>query len=371
MPKKIKTFDLTLLIAPILLVLIGLSVIYSLLVISGNNSVVVRQVVFFLIGSVALVLASFFDYRFFRGTSWIFYIISIILLILVDMFGKVTNGSQNWLDLKVFQLQPSEIAKIFLICALASFFSERIGNIRWRDIFISFLLLIVPLFLIIKEPDFGSALVLCFIYIVMLFVARPSKIQSSIISFGISIFCIVVALSVLNVKPFGNLLHDYQRSRILVFINPDLDPLGRGYNVKQAQITIGSGGILGKGLGKGTQSQLQFLPEANTDFIFAGIAESYGFVGSFVVIALYLLLFSKLIDTANLSRDNFGLLICFGVAAMFFVHVLINIGMNVGLMPVTGIPLPFLSSGGTSLIVSLFSIGLIESIYIRHKKITF
>jgi len=371
MPKKIKAFDISLVIAPILLVMIGISVIYSLMIINGNSTVITHQIVYALIGLVFLIGATFVDYRFFRGTSWIFYTISVLLLIAVDLFGKITNGSQNWLDLKVFQLQPSEIAKVFLICALASFFGDKIRNIRWRDILISFVIFAIPLGLILKEPDFGSALVLCFVYLVMLFAARPTKFQSATIILGIAMFCSVVLLSVYNVKPFGGLLHDYQRSRVLVFINPERDPLGSGYNVRQAQITIGSGGIFGKGLGNGTQSQLQFLPEAHTDFIFAGIAESYGFVGAFIVLCLYLFLFSRLIDVGVLSRDNFGMLISFGVVAMFFFHVLINIGMNIGLMPVTGIPLPFLSSGGTSLIMSLFAVGLIESVFIRHKKITF
>ncbi len=371
MPKKIKTFELSLLIAPILLLLIGISVIYSLLAVGGNNNIFTRQLINAFIGIIFLAVASLIDYRFFRGTSWIFYTFSILLLVAVDFFGKTTNGAQNWLDLKVFQLQPSEISKVFLICALATFFCEKIGKLQWKDIFISLLLLGVPLVLIMKEPDLGSGLVICFIYIIMLFVSRPSKIQTAVIASVIGIIFAVGTLSVMNIKPFGSLLHDYQRSRILVFINPELDPFGRGYNVKQAQITIGSGGAFGKGLGKGTQSQLQFLPEAQTDFIFAGIAESFGFIGSFVVLLLFSFLLSKLIDVANLSRDNFGMLVAFGIAAMFFFHVLINVGMNIGLMPVTGIPLPFLSAGGTSLIVSLFSIGIAESIFIRHKKITF
>ncbi len=369
--KKIKTFDIILLLIPVILIVTGISVIYSLLIVGGNSTLTVHQIINAGIGIALMFVVSFFDYRFFRGTNWIFYLISIILLIIVIFIGKTTNGATNWLDLKVFQLQPSEVAKIFLIITLAAFFTDKIGKLKWSDIFWSFLIVLIPLALVLKEPDLGTALVICFIYFTILIISKPTKIQLVTIFSGIILVVVFAGLAVFNVKPFGKFLHDYQRSRILVFINPSLDPLGRGYNVKQAQITIGSGGIFGKGLGKGTQSQLQFLPEAHTDFIFAGTAESFGFIGASVILALFAFLIIRLIDIANLSRDNFGTLIAFGVAAMFLIQILINVGMDVGLMPVTGIPLPFLSYGGTSLIVSFFSVGLAESIFIRHKKITF
>jgi len=371
MPKKIKTFDLLLLLIPVILIVTGVSVIFSLLASSGNNVETVHQIFNAVIGIILMLAVAFTDYRFFRGTNWIFYVASIILLLAVLFVGKTTNGATNWLDLKVFQLQPSEITKIFLIITLSSFFSNKIGKIRWIDILISFAILALPLALVAKEPDFGTAMIMVLLYFTMLFLSKPSKNQLVLIFSGIAIVLTIGLLAIFNVKPFGNLFRDYQRSRIMVFVNPSLDPLGRGYNVKQAQITIGSGGVLGKGLGKGTQSQLQFLPEAHTDFIFAGIAESFGFVGVFTIISLYLYFITRLIDIATLSRDNFGMLIVFGIASMFFFQALINIGMNIGLMPVTGIPLPFLSYGGTSLIISLFATGLVESIFIRHKKITF
>ena len=166
-------------------------------------------------------------------------------------------------------------------------------------------------------------------------------------------------------------MQDYQRNRILTFVDPNLDPYGKGYNVKQAQITVGSGGILGKGVGRGSQSQLRFLPKPQTDFIFSGIAESFGFIGSVVLIGLYTYLIMRIVAIGNLARDNFGMLICFGVAAMFLFQVLVNVGMNLGLAPVTGIPLPFSSYGGSSLVAYLFLIGLVQSIFIRHKKISF
>ena len=371
MPKKILAFDIIPLIVPIILIVLGVAVIYSLLIGGANSGLIYKQIALAFIGIGIMIFASFSDYRFFKGTSWIFYGISLLLLMIVLFVGKTTNGATNWLDLKVFQLQPSEIAKIFLITSLSVYFSERIGKMRWLDIIFSAVIFIIPLGLVLMEPDLGTALVMCFIYIVLLLLTKLDRKKIAVIFLSIAILLTTFGLAIFNVKPFSKLLHDYQRSRIMVFINPKLDPLGRGYNVRQAQITIGSGGAFGKGLGRGTQSQLQFLPEAHTDFIFAGIAESFGFVGVFIVVALYGLFLMKILDIANISRDNFGMLVTFGIASMFFFQVLINIGMNIGLAPVTGIPLPFLSYGGTSLIVSLFAAGLVESVFIRHKKITF
>jgi len=371
MPKKILAFDIIPLVVPIILIVLGVSVIYSLLIGGGNSGLIYKQIALGIIGIFIMIFVSFSDYRFFKGTSWIFYGISLILLVVVLFIGKTTNGATNWLDLKVFQLQPSEIAKVFLITSLAVYFSERIGKMTWRDVIFSFIIFAVPLVLVLMEPDLGTALVMCFIYLILLLLTKLDRKKIAVIFLSIAIVLTTFGLAVFNVKPFSKILKDYQRSRIMVFIDPKTDPLGRGYNVRQAQITIGSGGAFGKGLGRGTQSQLQFLPEAHTDFIFAGIAESFGFVGVFIVITLYSFFLLKILDIANISRDNFGMLTTFGIVSMFFFQIIINIGMNIGLAPVTGIPLPFLSYGGTSLIVSLFAAGLVESVFIRHKKITF
>ncbi len=371
MSKKIKTFDYSLVIIALIFLAVSVSVIYSLVFGGTNDGLGLKQALIGGIGIVSMIAVSFIDYRFFRGTSWIFYIISMILLILVNFIGKTANGAENWIDLKFFQLQPSEVAKICLIFSYATFFSDKIGKIKWRDILVSILMLLPPLVLILIEPDLGTAMVIVFIYFIMLILSKPSKIQLAAIFVTIAIGISTIALAYLDIKPFGQMFKDYQRKRIEVFLNPNMDPYGRGYNVKQAQITIGSGGITGKNLGKGTQSQLQFLPEAHTDFIFAGIAESFGFLGCIVLLFLYCYFIVRIITIAQLALDNFGMLIAFGVAAMFFFQVLENVGMNLGLLPVTGIPLPFLSSGGTSLLVSFLSIGIVESIFIRHKKLSF
>jgi len=371
MQSKIKTIDLTLLVVPIIFLSISVAVIYSLVMGTNLDGYGLKQGVFVLVGLVIMIAISLLDYRYFRGTAWVFYIISIILLVFVELFGKSVNGAMNWIDLKVFQLQPSEVAKIFVIITLATYFGKRIGKLRWLDIIASLCIVLVPLVLILREPDLGTAIVICFIFFIMLLSSKPTKSQLAIIFGCVALAVTVCALAYLNIAPLGKLFKDYQRERISVFLDPDRDPYGRGYNVKQAQITIGSGGITGRGLGKGPQSQLQFLPEPHTDFIFAGIAESFGFAGSLLIIVLYSYFLIHLYNIASIARDNFGMLSAIGIAAMFGFQVVISIGMNLGLLPVTGIPLPLLSYGGTSLFISMFSIGFAQSIFIRHKKIAF
>ncbi|MCX6808930.1 MAG: rod shape-determining protein RodA [Candidatus Berkelbacteria bacterium] len=371
MNTRIKTIDLTLFVIPLILLAVSVVVIYSLVMGTNLDGYGVKQGIFAIIGLAIAILVSFVDYRHFRSIAWIFYVVSILLLLYVDFFGKTVNGAMNWIDLKFFQLQPSEIAKVFSIVVLASFLQSRVGKLRWLDIFVSVLIMTPTLYFIMKEPDAGTAMVLCFIYLVMLLAAKPKKAQLFSI-FGLILIAVsVVVLSYFNVKPMGLLLKDYQRQRIAVFLDPSLDPYKSGYNVQQAQITIGSGGLTGKGLGQGPQSQLQFLPEAHTDFIFAGIAESFGFAGSLLIIFIFGYLIYRLLDIAKAALDNFGTLIVIGVAAMIFFQVVISVGMNLGLLPVTGIPLPLLSYGGTSLFVTMFSLGLAQSVFIRHKKIAF
>lgn len=371
MSNKIKTFDILLPLVPTLLLIISVVVIYSLVFGSNESGLAFKQGVSGTIALLIMAIISFFDYRFFRSISWVFYIITILLLAYVDFFGVAAGGAMRWINLGFFQLQPSELAKVFLILVLASFYSSRIGKLRWKDILVAGLIFLPTLILVLKEPDLGTGLVLCFIFIVLLYASKPNKIQNLVITLSILIFSSILVLSSLKVAPFTGLLHDYQRNRILTFIDPNLDPHGKGYNVRQAQIAAGSGGIFGKGLGHGTQSQLQYLPKPQTDFIFSGIAESFGFLGTMVYLSLYAFLIVRIISIGNLAKDNYGMLIAFSVAGMLFFQVIINVGMNLGLAPVTGIPLPFASYGGSALVAYFFLIGLVESIYIRHKKISF
>lgn len=371
MPLKIKTFEITVVIIPILLILISISVIYSLVYGSNDLELVYKQSISTIVGLAFMTLASLMDYRFFKSVNWILYITTILLLLYVDFFGVAAGGAMRWIDLGFFQLQPSELAKVFLILILASFYSSKIGKLRWKDIFIAGLIFLPTLMLVLKEPDLGTGLVLCFIFIVLLYASKPNKFQTIVITLTILALSSVLVLSSLKVAPFTGLLQDYQRNRILTFIDPNLDPHGNGYNVRQAQIAAGSGGIFGKGLGRGSQSQLQYLPKPQTDFIFSGIAESFGFLGTMVYLSLFVFLIIRIISIGNLAKDNYGMLICFAAAGMLLFQVLVNVGMNLGLAPVTGIPLPFASYGGSALIAYLFLLGLVESIFIRHKKISF
>jgi len=369
--KKIKTFDIILPLIPVLLLVISVAVIYSLVFGTGEAGLAFKQGVSAIIGLALMAIISFFDYRIFRSTSWIFYLITMALLVYVDFFGHAAGGAMRWIDLGFFQLQPSELAKVFLILILASFYSSKIGKLTWKDIFVATIIFLPTLGLVLKEPDLGTGLVLVFIFIVLLYASKPNKVQTFVITMAIVTFAVVLVLSSLKVAPFTGLLQDYQRNRILTFIDPNLDPHGRGYNVRQAQIAAGSGGIFGKGLGHGTQSQLQYLPKPQTDFIFSGIAESFGFLGTMVYLSLFIFLIIRIINIGNIAKDNYGMLISYAAAGMLIFQIVVNVGMNLGLMPVTGIPLPFASYGGSAILAYLFLIGLVQSVYIRHKKISF
>jgi rod shape determining protein RodA len=367
MISKLKKFDFGLFIGPIILCVIGVSVIYSLVFSSGDASLAFKQGVCAILGLLIMAVLAFTDYRNFRGFWWVFYLIALILLIVVDVMGTTAKGATRWIDLGFFRLQPSEIAKISLIFALSSFFYKRIGKLALKDYLISAILMIPPIALILKEPDLGTALVVLFIYAVMLVVSRPTKKQAVVIIASLLLLCSFATMSVFSIGPFGKFMKTYQRNRIMTFLNPQNDPYGTGYNVKQAEISVGSGGLFGQGLGRGSQSQLKFLPEPHTDFIFAGTAEALGFFGSVLIIAIFLFIIIRIFAIASRAPDAYGLLLASGIGAMFLFQTAINIGMNLGLAPVTGIPLPFMSYGGTSLIISYLSLGLVQSIFYKER----
>lgn len=368
MISKLKNFDFGLLIGPIILCAIGVSVIYSLVYSGGDTNLAYKQGICVVLGLGAMVAVAFTDYRSFKNLWWVFYLIALLLLLVVDVMGATAKGATRWIDLGFFRLQPSEIAKISLIFAFSSFFYKRIGLLTIKDYIWSIILIIPPLTLILKEPDLGTALVAVFIYAVMLIISKPTVKQYIVIIAALAVFFSVFVLAVNNVQPFGKFLKKYQRNRIMTFVNPENDPLGTGYNVKQAEISIGSGGLIGQGLGRGSQSQLKFLPEAHTDFIFAGTGEALGFVGSILIVLIFLFLIIRIFGIASIAKDSYGLLLASGVAAMFLFQTVVNIGMNLGLAPVTGIPLPFMSYGGTSLVVSFVSLGLVQSIYYKSRQ---
>jgi len=368
---KLKNLDFGLLIVPILLSIAGIALIYSLVFSEIESSLALKQLIFFLVAAGVMFLIATVDYRILSAASWYLYLGAIVLLIFVDIFGKTSGGATRWVDFKVFQLRPSEFYKFVSVIFLASFFSRRIGRVRIVDIIYMFLMLLPPLFLILVEPDLGTALVIIFSWTTLvLFSGLTLKQYAAIFIFFVAAIT-VFSLSVYNVRPFGPLLKDYQRQRIITFANPSSDPFGRGYNIQQALIAIGSGGVFGRGLGHGSQSQLQFLPKPETDFIFSGYSEAFGLIGDLMLLAAFLFFIIRIMDISKVAKDNFGYLVTVGVGSTFIFQIVINIGMNIGLVPVTGIPLPFLSYGGSSLLTSFFMIGILQSIYIHRKKISF
>ncbi len=282
-------------------------------------------------------------------------------LVLVLFAGHAVQGSSRWFNLGIISFQPAEFADIIVIFILARFFALRRGEINiWKNILLSFVYALIPILLIAKEPDLGSALIIFIIWLGMLFLSNVNK------KIFIYIFLIFSALSVFS---WRFVLKDYQKNRILTFVNPRLDPKGKGYNVQQAIISVGSGGLVGTGLGRGLQSQLRFLPERQTDFIFASAAEELGLLGSAVILVLYFLLLYRILIIYGRSRDDLGRFIVAGVFFMILGQCVINIGMNIGLLPVTGIPLPFISYGGSSLITVAMGAGAVEAVAIRSKGI--
>lgn len=371
---KLRGLDFPLFITSVLLTFTGIAVIYSLVFTESGSNLALKQLIFFAVGLIVSVLLANFDYRILSGSSWYMYLVIIALLVIVDLFGKTTGGATRWIDLKIFQLQPSEFYKFVSIIFMASFLSKRIGRVRVTDILYMFLMLLPPLFLILIEPDLGTALVIIFSWFTIIIFSKLTAKQYVLIFGSIAVITIIFFLSVYKISPFTPLLQDYQRSRVETLLYPSKDTqyiYGKGYNVAQAQIAIGSGGIFGQGLSHGSQSQLQFLPKPETDFIFASFSEAFGLIGDLILFAAFVYLLIRTIDVAKIAKDNFGYLLAVGAGATFAFQTVVNVAMNLGLAPVTGIPLPFVSAGGSSLITSFVLIGILESIYIHRRKITF
>jgi rod shape determining protein RodA len=300
--------------------------------------------------------------RLFFIISILLYAITIILLIAVLFVGLRISGATRWLSIAGFRLQPSELAKPALALMLGVIFTRFSVN-SWKEFWAGAAAMIVPFFLIYKEPDLGSAVILVPVYIGIVFI---SKLRWKYLIFATIAALLVggaaIANEAMKIKP---LLKNYQRDRIMVFLNPESDRLNRGYNAYQARLAVGSGGTYGKGIGEGTQNSLGFLPHtvSNNDFIFSVIAEETGFVGCALLLLGYLLLFISILRTAILTDDNQCRCFAVGTGIVFFSHVFINIGMSIGITPVTGLPLPLISYGGSSLLVTMASLGLLQSIY--------
>ncbi len=357
---QLRSADWLLLLCVFTLLLLGLSAIYSVELSQEASGFlhVKKQLVAVVVGVICFLLVALSNYKLLQNYALALYCLCTALLGLVLLFGETIRGSQGWFVMGPVSFQPVELMKIALIVTLSTYFARRASRpFRWRSLMESGLIVLLPVVLVLLEPDFGSASVLLgtwFLFLV--FVGVPWR-------YLVSIVLVLVALLVFS---WFFLFADYQRSRIMTFIDPSLDPLDQGYNVTQAIIAIGSGGMWGSGLGFGTQSQLKFLPESQTDFIFAVIAEELGFLGVILVLCSFGFLFYRCGRHAINSRDDFTSYLLLGSGAVFFLQFLVNIGMNLGLFPVTGIGLPLVSYGGSSLITMLILIGIVESIAIAR-----
>ena len=361
---QLKRFDVILLGATSLLIALGLLVLYSSGIRSAQSASQLdtsRQVIYVLVGAVLFWLVTRLDYDVLRGYSKAIYIIMVALLIIVEVFGATRLGATRWISLGFFQFQPSEFAKLALIIFLARFFADSYDHSdKIKYLIISILYLLPPLLLVLAQPDLGTALVLLVIWLAMALTSRIKK----------RYFVALLAILVISTPLLYPRLAPYQQQRVATFVSPTANPSTTGYNVNQAIIAVGSGGIFGQGLSSGSQSQGNFLPSQNTDFIFAVLSEKLGFFGGVVCIFLYSVLVVRAIWIARNSSDRFGTFLAIGIATMFGFHVVVNISMNIGLLPVTGIPLPFISAGGTSMIISLLSVAILESIYAKRRTLT-
>lgn len=371
--RVLKNLDFTLLAVVGLLVTIGLVMVYSAtranVTLTGGNPLwfVERQLIAVFVGVVIGFVMLFFDYRVSDRMSQLLYVLNIIILILVlTPLGVVRNGARSW----IFGFQPAEFSKIVLVITLGKYLAEKESLASFYDFIGPFLFVGVPLALILLQPDLGTGLVFIFIFLIMLYAAgAPGWKIGALVGVGVvTILLMFMAHHFLN-TPLP--IKDYQIARLTSFINPERDPNKTGWNVRQAVIAVGSGQFFGKGLFHGTQGRLGYLPENYTDFIFAVLCEEMGFVGGFLVLFLYFTIFWRGIRIAFQARDKTGTLIATGIVSLFLFHVLENVGMNIGVMPITGIPLPFISFGGTSMIVSLIGISLLSNIWAHHQKIMF
>lgn len=317
-----------------------------------------KQIYWACLGFFFLLIILFFDYHLLLPAAYPLYWISIVLLICVLLFGRKISGSQRWLTIGFFSFQPSELVKISLILALAKYFVNNELNHRYgfRHLYLPFGMALLPALLIIKQPDLGTALILLLVCISAFFFLGISWKTLFVSSGGMALI----------LPLFWFFLKDYQQKRILIFFQPESDPLGAGYHILQSKIAVGSGAFWGKGFLKGTQGQLRFLPEQHTDFAFSVLAEEWGFVGSLALVTLFLTLILSALNIARQSKDRFGMVLAFGISVLFFWQILINMGMVVGVVPVVGVPLTFISYGGSSIISSLICVGLLLNIHMRR-----
>ena len=321
---------------------------------------VTKQLTAFAIGILCVWLITRLPYTFFKSTSTYMYVGAVLLLIGVLLFGDAIRGTKGWFVVAGYSFQPVEFAKVALLVHLAHFFARNRDHFRtWWFLFGSAVIMAVPVVLTLLQPDAGSAMIMVGMWIVMVFVSGIRRTQ-------FTLFVLLMIGSAFVSWVF--LLEPYQKDRIRTFMDPAGDPLGRGYNVTQSIIAVGSGQLFGKGLGFGSQSQLRFLPESRNDFIFAAIAEELGFVGSSVILILFFVVWLRLLLGAQYARDDFSMFVLIGFLSILIFQSLINIGMNMGITPVTGIGLPFVSYGGSSLIAQYMMVGIVLTVLVHTRR---
>lgn len=319
-----------------------------------------RQIVRFLVGLGILVVFAMIDIRVWMAMAYPFYFACIALLLIVQFMGKIGKGAERWIDLGVIQLQPSELMKLALVLALARFFHGKTYEeaVKLRSLVVPLALIGVPVALVLMQPNLGTATILCFIGACVLFVS------------GLRWWLIILAVSgvAASVPVAWEFLHDYQKERVYTFLDPSRDPLGAGYNITQANIAMGSGGLFGKGFMNGTQSQLDFLPEKHTDFIFVMLGEEFGLVGCLVLMGLYVLVLGIGLSIGLGARAHFARIVALGLTMNVLAYILINMAMVMGLIPVVGIPLPLVSYGGTAMLTVMMGFGILMSVYVHRER---
>jgi rod shape determining protein RodA len=371
--RLLTNFDWGLFALALVIPLCGLVVLYSagydsdstvdlfgLFSVEFASAACLKQAVYLLAGILIMVVGMSIPTQVFHRYAFVVYGIALTLLCAVAGFGVVVNGSRRWLNLGGFNLQPAEFMKLALIVTMARLLSKappKDGHAyRLTELLIPGLFIAVPMVLIMQQPDLGTALSLGIVGVsqVLFIGVRPK------------VLLLVVLSAVVLAYPSWHMLHDYQQRRILVLLNPEADPQGSGYHITQSKIAVGSGELFGKGYRQGTQTQLEFLPEHTTDFVFSVLAEEWGFVGTVFLIMLFFGLLSFMLRVAHRSRDLFACLLAFGITAQFFAHIVINIGMVIGLMPVVGIPLPLFSYGGSAMLSLMFGVGIVQGVSMRR-----
>ena len=358
--QKIKELDYVLLICIIILSFLSLLVMYSTDggdILYHTKSHFLKLIIFFPL----MMLIAFFNIKYWHTFAYIFYFLIILLLVWVSLFGLKASGSQRWMNLYLFVLQPSELMKIAIILALAKYYHRiKIQNVNsLSSIILVLTIILIPVILVISQPDLGTSVLIALSGLIILWIA----------GIRVKYFIFSLIISVISLPFIISFLKPYQKLRILTFLDPDRDPLGAGYQIIQSKIAIGSGGLNGKGFLKGTQSYLDFLPEKHTDFIFTLFSEEFGFIGSVALLILYTIIIIRIIRIGVLSRSNFSKLFCFGFAFSIFIYIVVNLSMVLGLLPIVGSPLPIMSYGGSSMLATMIGFGIVLSAKINHRQI--